>query len=130
MCLLLIVLCDLEAFYLRPVMAITASVQPESSRIVYVGSDFPHPFQLRFSFVFPKKAWIVLCQTDPNPICMALSWFGQRRLVWKQAGVQESSGAVSGRTQPAGYHFPIFRVGFVHPQTSRIILCKTSPDPI
>ena len=31
---------------------------------------------------------------------------------------------------PTGYHFPIFRVGFVHPQTSRIILCKTSPDPI
>ena len=34
---------------LRPVMAITASVQPESGRIVYAGSDFPHPFQLRFS---------------------------------------------------------------------------------
>ena len=30
-------------------MAITASVQPESGRIVYAGSDFPHPFQLRFS---------------------------------------------------------------------------------
>ena len=29
-------------------MAITASVQPESGRIVYVGSDFPHPFQFRF----------------------------------------------------------------------------------
>ena len=30
-------------------MAITASVQPESGRIVYAGSDFSHPFQLRFS---------------------------------------------------------------------------------
>ena len=30
-------------------MAITASMQPESGRIVYAGSDFPHPFQLRFS---------------------------------------------------------------------------------
>ena len=30
-------------------MAITACVQPESGRIVYAGSDFPHPFQLRFS---------------------------------------------------------------------------------
>ena len=39
----------LAAVWLRPVMAITASVQPESGRIVYAGSDFPHPFQLRFS---------------------------------------------------------------------------------
>ena len=37
-----------EAFWLRPIMAIAASVQPESARIVYAGSDFPHPFQLRF----------------------------------------------------------------------------------
>ena len=29
-------------------MAIAASVQPESGRIVYAGSDFSHPFQLRF----------------------------------------------------------------------------------
>ena len=40
---------DPEAFWLRPVMAITASVQPESGRIVYAESNFPHPFQLRFS---------------------------------------------------------------------------------
>ena len=37
-----------EGFCLRPVMAITASVQPESVRILYAGSDFPHPFQFRF----------------------------------------------------------------------------------
>ena len=30
-------------------MAITASVLPELGRIVYAGSDFPHPFLLRFS---------------------------------------------------------------------------------
>ena len=30
-------------------MAITASVQPKSGRIVYAGSDFPHPFQFHFS---------------------------------------------------------------------------------
>ena len=40
---------DQEAFWLRPVMAIADSMQPESARIVYAGSDFPHPFQLRFS---------------------------------------------------------------------------------
>ena len=51
-------------------------------------------------------------------------------LVWKQAYVQESPGQVSGRTQPARYQFPTFRFGFVLPQTSRIILCQTSPDLI
>ena len=40
---------DPEAFWLRPGMAITACVQPQSDRIVYAGSDSPHPFQLRFS---------------------------------------------------------------------------------
>ena len=39
----------LDAFWLRPVMAITASVQPESVRIMYAGSDFPHPIQLPIS---------------------------------------------------------------------------------
>ena len=41
---------DPEAFLLRPFMAITASVQAESGRIAYYArSDFPHPFQYRFS---------------------------------------------------------------------------------
>ena len=87
----------------------------------------PDPtFRIRFSSIFSKKAWII-CRTDPDPIWMAWSWFGQTRLVWKQAGVQESSGLVSGRTQPARYQFPTFRFCFVHPQTSRIILCKNQP---
>ena len=38
-----------EAFWLWPVMAITASMQPELGRIVYARSDFSHPFQLHFS---------------------------------------------------------------------------------
>ena len=40
---------DPEAFRLRPVIAVTTSVQPESARIVYAGSDFPHPIRFRFS---------------------------------------------------------------------------------
>ena len=68
---------------------------PETARIVYARSDFPHPFQFSFSSVFPKKARIRLCKTDPDPIWMAWSGFGQTHLVWKQAGVQESSGPVS-----------------------------------
>ena len=46
---------DREAFWLRPVMAITASMQPEKARIVYGRSDFPHPFQLRFSAMVRKR---------------------------------------------------------------------------
>ena len=34
---------------LQPVMAITASVQPESGQIIYAWSDFPHPIQFCFS---------------------------------------------------------------------------------
>ena len=53
------------------------------------GSYMPDPTSgIHFSSVFPKKAW---------------SGFGQRHLVWKLAGVQESSDSVSGRTQPACY---------------------------
>ena len=95
------------------------------------GSYMPDPTScIRFSSVFPQKALILLCKTDPDPIWMALSGFGQTHLVWKQAGVQESQGSVSGRMQPVRSQFPAFRLGFVLPQTSRIILCKTSPDSI
>ena len=34
-----------------------------------------------FSSVFPKKAWTILCKTDPDRIWMAWSWFGKTRLV-------------------------------------------------
>ena len=44
--------------------------------------------------------------------------------------MQESVVPVSGRTQPARYQFPTFRLGSVLPQMSRKLLCKTSPDPI
>ena len=54
-------------------MAITASVQPESDRIVYM----PDPTsRVGFSSVFLKTAWIMLCKTDQDPIWMAWSGFG------------------------------------------------------
>ena len=55
----------LEAFWLRPVMAIAASVQPESGRIVYAGSHFAL-FFFFFSSVFPKMAWAILCKNRPG----------------------------------------------------------------
>ena len=90
------------------------------------GSYMPDPTsRIRFGSVFPKTAWIILCKPDPDPIWMAWSGFVQTHLVQQQAGVQESSGPVSGRTQPARYQFPTFRLGCILPQTARMILCKT-----
>ena len=71
-----------------------------------------------------------MCKTDPDQIWMAWSGLGQMHLVWKQAGVQESPGPVSGRMSPACYRFPTFRFSCVLPQVSRIVLRKTNPDPI
>ena len=49
-----------------------------------------------------------MCKTDPDPIWMAWSGFGQTHLVQKQAGLLESwAGPVSGKTQPSRYQFLI-----------------------
>ena len=61
---------------------------------------------------------------------MAWSGFEQMHLVLKQAGVQESSGLVSGRMQPAWYQFLTFRLSNILPQTTQNLLYKTSPDPV
>ena len=96
----------------------------------HAGSN-PETFRLQPVMAFtPKKAWIILCKTDPDPIWMACSRFDQTHLVWKQAGVQESSGPVSSRTQLACYQFPTFRLSSVLPQMPRMIVCKTSLDLI
>ena len=90
-----------------------AGMQPESGQIWPVCSQnrarsyLPDlTSRILFSSIFPKEAWIILCKTDPDPIWMVLSGFGQTHLVWKQAGAQEPSGPVSGRTQPSRYRFP------------------------
>ena len=45
---------DSEAFWLRPIMAITASVQPESAGLYII---MPDPTScIRFGSVLPKKA--------------------------------------------------------------------------
>ena len=55
---------------------------------------------------------------------------------WPSASSPEASrcsriiGPSSRRTQPARYQFPTFRLGCLLPQTARIILWKTSPNPI
>ena len=76
-----------KAFWLQPVMAIMASMQPESGQIIlYARSNIPHPI----GSVLAKKALVILCKISPDPIRKARSGFGQTHLVWKQSSVQES----------------------------------------
>ena len=55
---------DSEAFWLHPIVAISASVQPDSGWIWLPTSD------LVLSF-FPKKAWIISFKTNPDLIWIA-----------------------------------------------------------
>ena len=48
--------------------------------------------RIRFGPVFPKTSRIIVCRTDPDSIWMAWSGLGEKDLVRKQAGVQESAG--------------------------------------
>ena len=75
---------DPEAFWLPP-----ASSQN------WAGSYMSDPTsRIRFSSVFSKKARIILRKTHPDPILMVWSGSGQRHLIRKQVGEQESSGPV------------------------------------
>ena len=95
---------DPEAFWLRIVMAVTASVHPESApdRICLIwllASDSVPFFCCCF---FQKRPEPYCAKSTPDPIWMAWSWFGQTHLVWKQAVVQESQGRfLAGRNRPA-----------------------------
>ena len=65
--------------------------------------------------VRPKKAWIMLCKTGPNPIWMAWWGFGQTHLVQKQVTVQESSGSVVAERYRPDTSFPLSHpVAFFH----------------
>ena len=66
-------------------------LQPACSQN-WAGSYMPDPTScIQIGSVFPKKAQITICRTNPFPIWMAWSGFGQMYLARKQDGVQESS---------------------------------------
>ena len=75
---------DSKVFRLRPVCS-------QNRAGSYIPDLISH---IRFGSVLPKKARIVLCKTDPDPVWKAWSGFGQMHLVQKQAGVQELSDPV------------------------------------
>ena len=87
---------------------VTASYGRYGQRAARIGPDricqirLSHPFQPRV----PKKAWVTYCVKPTRRIRSGLVrvWANASGLV-NQAGVQESSGPVSGRTQPACYQF-------------------------
>ena len=73
---------DPEAFWLRLALAITASVQqPESARIAYASSDFPHLFQFLFFFFFFQRRRVSCCA---KPTWIRSGWPGQclAKCIW------------------------------------------------
>ena len=84
-------------------------------------------FQLRFS----KEGMGHIVQNRPGSDLDGLVRVWPNASIWKQSGVQESSGLifVAGR-KPVHYQLPTFRLSSVLPQASWIRLCRTSPDPI
>ena len=85
---------------------------------LYAGSDIPNPIQFSFSKEGPDHT----VQNRAGFAMDGLVRVWPKHLVWKLAGVEESSGPVSGRAQPAHYRFLSFRLGSVLPQTARIII--------
>ena len=77
---------------------------------------------IRFRFL-QRRPGLYCAKSAPGPIWMAWS------------GCPEASrcariiGPGSGRTQPARYQFPTFRLGCVLPQTAWVILCYPPPPP-
>ena len=82
-------------------------LRPESARIVYAGSHFPHPFQLRFS----KEDMDHIAQNRPGS-----DLDGVVRIWPNASGLEASrcavSGPVLGRTQPTHYQFLHFQIQF------------------
>ena len=77
----------------------------------------PDPIRRRFGYgqLWPLRPACSQNRTgsympDPTSRIRFSSGSGQTHLVLKLAGVQKSSGPVSGRTQPARYQFPSFRL--------------------
>ena len=122
---------DLEMFGLRPIMAITASMQPDLLHPVcsqtWAGSDIcqiQFPTCILFVSILQKKAQIILCKSSPDLIWMSWLGFGwhlwsRRKLVCKNHWTWFWQNATS----------PL-PVSYFQDQMAWIILCKTSLDPI
>ena len=80
---------------------------PECSQN-WARSYISHPtFLIQFGSGLPKKARIILCKDSLDPIWMAWSGFGQKHLVRKQAGLQESPDLVLAERNRPATSFPV-----------------------
>lgn len=87
-------------------MAITASIQPESSGITYVGANFPHPVQ----FCSSKEGPGLIMQNQPGSDLDGLVRFGPNGSGPEASCmVCKDHQACSSRLQLACYHFPHFQ---------------------
>ena len=91
---------DLEAFWLWP-------LQPAYSQNWAGSYVLDLTSHIQYCSILPKKARLILCKTDPNPIWMAWSHFDQMHLVQKQASVQEPSGSVLAEHNWSATTFPL-----------------------
>ena len=116
---------DPEAFWLRPVMAITASVQPESGRIVYCRIRLPASvsapfFQRGVDHIVQNRA-----RSDLDGLVR----------VWPNASGLEASrcAGITGpgfwQDSPARYQFPTLQTRLRSSTDVPDVLCKTRPDP-
>ena len=69
-----------------------------------------------------------MCKTDPDLIQVVR--FGPNAFGPEASQCARIIGSGSGRTQPACYQLPTFRLRCVLPQMAQITLCKPSLDPI
>ena len=112
---------------LRPLMAITASLQPECGRIGNTGSDLPYRFRFRSSKEGPDHIVLNRSRSDLDGLVRFLGkriWSGikpecktHRAWLWQNA------------TDPLPVSHFQDRYS-VHLQMARIILSKTRRDPI
>jgi len=100
-----------EVFWLQSVIAITASMQPESGWIIYAGSNFLHLIQ----FHSAKEGLCHSVQNQPGSNLDGLVKF------WPNASGPEASWCARiirpwyDRMQLAHYQFPTFRLGSIFP---------------
>ena len=119
---------DPEAFWLRPVMAIMASVDPESGRIVKL-CRIRLPASVSAPFFQRKRG---SCCAKPTRIRSGWPGQGLATRIWsgsKPVCRNHPAGFLAGRNGPAA-SVPLSDSVLFFQGQSRIILCKTSPDPI
>ena len=107
----------------RPVMAISASGQPESGRIRFAESDFPHPIRIRTGCFFRHRKWPGSSLSDPflyistRSDIVALNW-------------TKPDPTCLRRNRPGPHPACLFWAGYSSIDPNRIRFCTSGPVPI